>query len=420
MNKLQKLLLALVLAEYACILFLGINSVEASSGDYPVVATPPEGEVCSIPVREITSLIESVTYAKENFLYASDLTVPQMWWGELLGLNESLEYPLERNELEENIRRLRERNYVLPGFRTFLTLDSVKENRNARDFFLFLSHVCETGRMREPLRQLGMAFRRGYASLNNPYSRYLSPEESQAFFKEEIVADTSVTEQESFVRAYRLNDNFYLLRIDSFMSQKIASDVRSGLEAIARECHSPNIILDLRSNLGGFMIAAVETAGIFLGDQVILRAEDREGVSRLLKRNQSDVDVDIQIKSLSVLVNYFTASASEIVTMALKESGATVLGSETYGKGVAQTFKFLPNGGATLVTHYRLYSRESNSWQGYGIEPDVRINTFLTSKETEMWETESRDQLKNPQDDSSFMTAYRYIHRENEDNLSCE
>jgi carboxyl-terminal processing protease len=128
------------------------------------------------------------------------------------------------------------------------------------------------------------------------------------------------------------------------------------------------VILDLRDNGGGYLTAAPEVAGLWLNNKVVVservkgktQGEQRSGSNPLLEGLPT-----------VVLVNGGTASASEIVTAALKEYGvASVVGEKTYGKGTVQEMKDLNDGALLKVTIQRWFTPKGNNVDKKGINPD--------------------------------------------------
>ena len=178
----------------------------------------------------------------------------------------------------------------------------------------------------------------------------------------------------------RRNGKAYgLIRIQSFMSQTTGVDASIALAGLKSE-GATKIILDLRGNLGGSIEEAVMVASLFLNDRVIVKTEDvethEEKPLRGLFHHQDDQT------PLIVLVNFASASASEIVTGTLQEYGrAWVLGDRTFGKGLVQNLNYFhPERYGTKVilkrtTHvYRFPSGRTPHF--YGVEPDFEINRY--------------------------------------------
>ncbi|NLE73396.1 MAG: S41 family peptidase [Actinobacteria bacterium] len=129
------------------------------------------------------------------------------------------------------------------------------------------------------------------------------------------------------------------------------------------------LILDLRSNGGGLVDEAVKVAGIFLPKgSLIATTEGLHSPKDILVAAGDDYP-DV---TLYLLVDEFTASASEIVAGALKDSGrAVIVGEKTFGKGLIQSIQSLPNGGAVKITSAVYLTPSGADINGKGIEPDV-------------------------------------------------
>jgi carboxyl-terminal processing protease len=127
-------------------------------------------------------------------------------------------------------------------------------------------------------------------------------------------------------------------------------------------------ILDLRDNGGGYLNAAIDVSSKFIASGPIVSVESRGG---------SDTQYDaentaIAPKPLAVLVNKYTASASEITSGALQDNGiGELIGEKTYGKGVVQTIHPLPDGSAVKITSARYLTPHGHDINLIGIQPDI-------------------------------------------------
>lgn len=129
-------------------------------------------------------------------------------------------------------------------------------------------------------------------------------------------------------------------------------------------------VLDLRGNPGGLLSSAIDVASLFIKDGVIVRVDER-GKPEEIDRANGDA---ITAKPLVVLVDNGSASASEIVTGALKDYGrATVVGVTTYGKGSVQSVLPLGNGGAVKLTIAHYLTPQSKVINKVGVVPDVVV-----------------------------------------------
>jgi carboxyl-terminal processing protease len=152
-------------------------------------------------------------------------------------------------------------------------------------------------------------------------------------------------------------------------SEGAHSELRDTIERLERR-GAGGLVLDLRGNGGGLLNEAVLCASIFLEDGNVVSTRSR---------TQGDQDFPavgdaIAPRPMVVLVNRDTASASEILTAALKQNDlATVVGTRTYGKGVFQEVMDLPAGGALDLTIGQYLTSDGTSILGVGVKPNVRV-----------------------------------------------
>jgi carboxyl-terminal processing protease len=126
-------------------------------------------------------------------------------------------------------------------------------------------------------------------------------------------------------------------------------------------------IVDLRNNGGGLTHASLDIADYLLPECMIMTEINKDGSEKEYKSDKSAADLD-----MVVLVNENTASASEILTAAIKDNKAgTVLGTKTYGKGVTQMSRQFTDGYAIKLTITEYLTPNGDHVQGKGIEPDI-------------------------------------------------
>lgn len=130
------------------------------------------------------------------------------------------------------------------------------------------------------------------------------------------------------------------------------------------------LILDLRSNPGGNLNTVCEICRMLLPKGLIVYTEDKYG-----KRDEYSCDGDRQLEvPMVVLVNGYSASASEILAGAVKDYGiGTIMGTTTFGKGIVQRIISLSDGSAVKLTVSKYYTPKGNNIHGIGIEPDITV-----------------------------------------------
>ncbi|PZR59650.1 MAG: hypothetical protein DLM50_00630 [Candidatus Meridianibacter frigidus] len=127
-------------------------------------------------------------------------------------------------------------------------------------------------------------------------------------------------------------------------------------------------VLDLRENGGGYLQAAVQVSSKFIPSGPIVSVESRQSQIDTI---EADNDA-IPPAPLVVLVNGHTASASEITSGAIQDSGVgTIMGTKTFGKGVVQNVWALPDGSAVKITTARYLTPRNRDINTVGIQPDV-------------------------------------------------
>ena len=148
-------------------------------------------------------------------------------------------------------------------------------------------------------------------------------------------------------------------------------------------------ILDLRNNPGGLLSQAIKITDYFLNDGEIVSTKSRKSSeNRKWFAKKGDITNG---KPLIVLINYGSASASEIVAGALKDhKRAIVLGENSYGKGSVQSIIPLRNNGAVRLTIAKYYLPSGSSISEVGVTPDIQIDE---ESEDFKIKTESDNQL---------------------------
>ena len=173
------------------------------------------------------------------------------------------------------------------------------------------------------------------------------------------------------VRSYS-KGNTGVIRIKSF-SSTTASTVKEKFDELKKK-GAKSIVFDLRSNPGGLLPGAVDLASLFLeSNKNIVFVVSNKGVVDTQQTFANGIDTETPIY---ILVDHNTASAAEVFTAAMKENNrATVVGEQTFGKGVIQTIRGLSdNLGGLAVTVARYETPNHNDINKSGIPVDVQSN----------------------------------------------
>ncbi len=162
-------------------------------------------------------------------------------------------------------------------------------------------------------------------------------------------------------------NNIQYIRLSSFISQNAGKEIG---EILVKNRNKDGFILDLRSNPGGLLTNAVVISDMLLKGGVIVSTVDRDGY----KETARAANEFLTKKPFVVLVNKGSASASEILSGALKDNcRATLVGTQTFGKGIVQEINKLPEGSGVNITIQRYLTPNGNDIHKKGITPDIEI-----------------------------------------------
>ena len=174
------------------------------------------------------------------------------------------------------------------------------------------------------------------------------------------------------VKADLLKNNVGYLRLTSF-NENSGDQIREQIREFEKNGNINSYILDLRNNPGGLLSQAIRISDFFLDNGEIVSTKSRK-VSENRKWFAKKGDL-IGGKTLVVLINYGSASASEIVAGALQDhKRAIILGENSYGKGSVQSIIPLKNKGAIRLTVAKYYLPSGKSISEVGVSPDIEID----------------------------------------------
>ena len=187
------------------------------------------------------------------------------------------------------------------------------------------------------------------------------------------------------VKADLLEDNIGYIRLTSF-NENSSEQIKDKIKDLNKNRNILAYILDLRNNPGGLLSQAIRISDFFLDNGEIVSTKSRQpSENRKWFAKEGDI---IEGKTLIVLINYGSASASEIVAGALKDhKRAIILGENSFGKGSVQSIIPLKNKGAIRLTVAKYYLPSGKSISEVGVSPDIEINeedgTFKIKSETD-------------------------------------
>lgn len=182
--------------------------------------------------------------------------------------------------------------------------------------------------------------------------------------------DVKITREQIIMKSAKsemLADGIGYLKLNVF-DEKAAAEFKTHLDSLAAQ-NAKGLIIDLRNNPGGSLDQCVEISDMLLGEQTIVSTRDRAGNEDVEKSDARKVTVPYVL-----LVNEGSASASEILTGAVKDTkSGIVIGTKTFGKGLVQAVNALPDGGGYKITVAQYFTPNGSYIHGKGIEPDIVV-----------------------------------------------
>tara|TARA_Y100000590_G_scaffold58443_1_gene61759 strand:- start:1018 stop:2148 length:1131 start_codon:yes stop_codon:yes gene_type:complete len=187
------------------------------------------------------------------------------------------------------------------------------------------------------------------------------------------------------VKSKLIDDKVGYVRLTAF-NENSSDQIKKVIKKFNNNKNLKGYILDLRNNPGGLLSQAVRISDFFLENGEIVSTKGRKkSENRKFFAKSGDITNG---KTLIVLINYGSASASEIVAGALKDhKRAIVLGENSYGKGSVQSIIPLKNNGAIRLTISKYYLPSGESISRVGITPDIKIeedsDAFVINTDTD-------------------------------------
>ena len=174
------------------------------------------------------------------------------------------------------------------------------------------------------------------------------------------------------VKSDLLENNIGYIRLTSF-NDNSSEQIKKKIKKLNKNKNLNAFILDLRNNPGGLLSQAIKISDFFLENGEIVSTKSRKkSENRKWFAKKGDIT---EGKTLLVLINYGSASASEIVAGALKDhKRAIILGESSYGKGSVQSIIPLKNKGAIRLTIAKYYLPSGKSISEVGVKPDIEVN----------------------------------------------
>lgn len=165
----------------------------------------------------------------------------------------------------------------------------------------------------------------------------------------------------------KLNDDIGYIRLSSFISKNASDEFKN---ILTQSSNKKGFIIDLRSNPGGLLTNAIYISDMLLPNGVIVSTVDRDGY----KETQRALGRPITNKPIVILINKGSASASEIMSGALKDNKrAVIVGETSFGKGLVQEINRLPNNSGLNITIQKYLTPNGTDIHKKGIKPDIVV-----------------------------------------------
>ena len=209
----------------------------------------------------------------------------------------------------------------------------------------------------------------GYASTEAPD---LSVWSGELGFLQEY-ASGSTTAASYAVSSFLTADGVGVVTV-GLMSRDTASHVAIQLDNLIAQ-GAVAFVLDLRTSTGGYLHEAIQVASLFLEGGTICEVTQQTGSTRLgVEPGRTHYP-----QPLVLVVSQKTAGAAEVVASALQEHGrANIVGERTKGDATVQCLRTLSFGGAVMYTTATLYTPDGNTFEGMGVIPNVKRNSFIS------------------------------------------
>lgn len=346
--------------------FVGIGTANMSSGD-------DTDSVVSLETENKLELLEA--YIREYYYEPDDISVEKEQDGLYHGLLESLEDPYSEYYTEDEMEDLiSDTTGSFYGIGASITTD--KDTGLPVIAGVFSDSPAEKAGLKEgdiiykvdDENTSGLSLEevvdrvRGEKGTNVHLTIYREGENDYLEF--DITRDEV---KEETVTSRMLDDHIGYLQISQFTG--VTTDQFETALKDLEDQGMEKMVLDLRSNPGGDVDVVTAIAGDLLPKGLVFYMEDKDGEKTEYTCDGADFDYP-----LAVLVNGYSASASEILSGAIQDAGiGTIIGTQTYGKGVVQSIFTLDDGSGLKITTADYYTRNGRNINKVGITPDVEV-----------------------------------------------
>lgn len=373
MSKKKTITLLVIIVLVTNIITFGLTNLIGVSLNTKMYIPKREYDQLTSVYKEYSKIIGVENYIKENYL--KDVDDEKLLDGQLKGLLQSLEDPYSVYMTKDEFKSIMEETsgsfggigvVVTPGDDNFITVVSpIKGTPGERAGIKSGDKIVKVDGTEFAAENMDAAVKLMRGEPNTEVSLTIMRKDKTG--KSEMIDLEIVREKirAETVESNIIDDDIGYIKITSF-DELTYKDFKRELDKLGSH-NIEGLIIDLRNNPGGLLNVTAQIADELLGEGDIVYTETKNGEREYLKSNKSMVDYP-----LVILVNGGSASASEILAGAIRDHNrGTLIGTTTYGKGVVQRLKDLPDGSGIKLTISEYFTPNGINIHGVGIEPDI-------------------------------------------------
>lgn len=355
------------------IITFGMTNIASVKLNNKIVIPKREYEQLTSMYQDYSKIISVENYVRENYL--RDVDEEKFIDGQLKGVLQSLEDPYSVYMNEEEFSSLMQQTsgtyggigvVVTPGEDNLITVVSpIEGTPGERAGIKSGDKIIKVDGIEFVAENMDKAVKIMKGEPNTTVTLTIVRKDKQG--KNEML-DLEIVREEIrliTVKSSIIDDDIGYIKITSF-DELTYDDFMTELKKLQTK-DIKGLIIDLRNNPGGLLDVTAKIADELLGEGDIVYTQTKDGKREYLKSGKSQVDYP-----LAVLVNGGSASASEILSGAIKDhERGTLIGTTTYGKGVVQRIKDLKDGSGLKLTISEYFTPNGTNIHGIGIEPDI-------------------------------------------------
>jgi carboxyl-terminal processing protease len=355
------------------IITFGMTNISSVKLNNKIVIPKREYEQLTSMYQDYSKIISVENYVRENYL--RDIDEEKFIDGQLKGVLQSLEDPYSVYMNEEEFSSLMQQTsgtyggigvVVTPGEDNLITVVSpIEGTPGERAGIKSGDKIIKVDGIEFVAENMDKAVKIMKGKPNTTVTLTIVRKDKQG--KNEML-DLEIVREEIrliTVKSSIIDDDIGYIKITSF-DELTYDDFMIELKKLQTK-DIKGLIIDLRNNPGGLLDVTAKIADELLGEGDIVYTQTKDGKREYLKSGKSKVDYP-----LAVLVNGGSASASEILSGAIKDhERGTLIGTTTYGKGVVQRIKDLKDGSGLKLTISEYFTPNGTNIHGIGIEPDI-------------------------------------------------